>query len=189
MRRSIQYQQYTLTMCRFDNSPKTLPAPTSKSFDQLSLLASPTIIRNWPIGAVRLDPVGRAAVEGTTDQKMASGDAAAVNANRDRWMASNPGQEAVSDLARAFPPEGYLPTATGSARYTALLHRRGRGRRGRSPDRELVGDGVALGLRVRRPRTRSLTGRPHGDGLRTGFCVTRTGEHAADWVGRWSIHV
>jgi hypothetical protein len=39
-------------MCQFENSPKYAPAPTSKSFDQLSLLASQTIVRNWPLGAV-----------------------------------------------------------------------------------------------------------------------------------------
>jgi hypothetical protein len=54
-------------MCQFENSPNTLPSPTRKSFAQLSLLASQTIVLNWPIAAGTLDCVTTAAISGTPD--------------------------------------------------------------------------------------------------------------------------
>jgi hypothetical protein len=45
-------------MRQFGNSPITLPAQPASLSTQLSLLVSQTIVRNWPIGGVLLDPVG-----------------------------------------------------------------------------------------------------------------------------------
>jgi hypothetical protein len=54
-------------MCQFENSPNTLPSPR-KSFAQLSLLASQTIVRNWPLSAEPPDRLSTTAIEGATDQ-------------------------------------------------------------------------------------------------------------------------
>jgi hypothetical protein len=88
------------------------------------------IVRNWPVAAVPLDPVGTAATDGATDQcgfrrgfaapKPLPGGRIAHGTSRlrFRWNASNPGQRASP---MRLGPGGCL-SSTGLARSTAFLH-------------------------------------------------------------------